>query len=65
MNEKKLLIVSIIIFIIVAVMALGIILSKGTIFGMRLVSLTSVDAENVAKVELKMMLRKRKGLYYR
>ncbi len=58
MNEKKLLIVSIIIFIIVAVMALGIILSKGTIFGMRLVSLTSADAENVAKVELKMILGK-------
>ena len=58
MNEKKLLIVSIIIFIIVAVMALGIILSKGTIFGMRLVSLTSSDAENVAKVELKMILGK-------
>ena len=58
MNEKKLLIVSIIIFIIVAVMALGIILSKGTIFGMRLVSLTSADAENVAKVELKMTLGK-------
>ena len=41
MSEKKLLIVSIIIFVIVGVMALGIILGKGTLFGLRLVSLTT------------------------
>lgn len=58
MNEKKLLIASIIIFVLVAVMALGIILSKGTIFGMRLVSLTNAEAEKASKVELKMSFAK-------
>lgn len=58
MNEKKLLIASIIIFVLVAVMALGIILSKGTIFGMRLVSLTNTEAEKASKVELKMSFAK-------
>ena len=58
MNEKKLLIASIIIFVLVAVMALGIILSKGTIFGMRLVSLTNAEAEKASKVELEMSFAK-------
>lgn len=58
MNEKKLLIASIIIFVLVAVMALGIILSKGTIFGMRLVSLTNTEAEKASKVELEMSFAK-------
>lgn len=58
MSEKRLLVVSIVIFVIVAAMALGIILSKGTIFGMRLVSLTSAEVEGASEVELKMSFGK-------
>lgn len=59
MSEKKLLIVSIIIFVIVGVMALGIILSKGTLFGLRLVSLTTeTSGAAVSNVEVKMNIEK-------
>lgn len=59
MSEKKLLIVSIIIFVIVGVMALGIILGKGTLFGLRLVSLTTeTSGAAVSNVEVKMNIEK-------
>ena len=53
MSEKRLLVVSIVIFAIVAIMALCIVLSKGTIFGLRLVSLTDeVSAEESLNIAL-------------
>ena len=55
MSEKKLLVFSIVLFIVVAIIALAIVLSKGTIFGMRLVSLeTSADSVETFNADVKL-----------
>lgn len=59
MSEKKLLVFSIVLFIIVAIIALAIVLSKGTIFGMRLVSLeTSADSVETFNADVKLNIGK-------
>lgn len=59
MSEKKLLVFSIVLFIIVAIIALSIVLSKGTIFGMRLVSLeTSADSVETFNADVKLNIGK-------
>lgn len=59
MSEKKLLVFSIVLFIIVAIIALAIVLSKGTIFGMRLVSLeTSADGVETFNADVKLNIGK-------
>ncbi len=59
MSEKKLLVFSIVLFIVVAIIALAIVLSKGTIFGMRLVSLeTSADSVETFNADVKLNIGK-------
>lgn len=59
MSEKKLLVFSIVLFTIVAIIALAIVLSKGTLFGMRLVSLeTSADSVETFNADVKLNIGK-------
>ena len=59
MNEKKLLIFSIVLFAVVSIIAFAIVLSKGTIFGMRLVSLeTSAEGTETLNVDVKLNIGK-------